>query len=515
MGGEARAVVVVGRVAVSERDGKAETLEKRAEALRVESERAFLGAALEVQKAAGLMDDGPLALWFPGGLAVARSDCGDRQAEFSGGTLSLLLARGVDIGGGTRGLLWTARRETGSAETGSTVTLRFNRYNSRGDVVGQSDAAGVTTWAATYQADGRRTGEVGTNLNPKHATGRVRELGVNRDRHRANSKEEDPTGLLNEGFRYRDMETGTFISRDPLGHVDGPNVYCYVGQNPWTHWDPEGLFVGALVKRINEHVIRPAAESFVGAVIDALPQSAVEQLSNSRGFESAMEAGRTVSGGIMHGSQEALGMLSPMDGAADKLLKGDLGGAGNEAMLEAFGGRVFKAAGKGIAAVKRHAGKLDEAVGALSHADDAATATATGVRESIEEASSVLAKEGGGVAKSGARANTLVHNGLEVRAVRVLSHIDDSTLGAMAEKGFAPRTINGDKIVLHHHQQNPAGFIVEMPAKNHNIWNTNQHPFGNAPGVGLSAEQRTAFDAWRVDYWKTRAQTEIQRRAGP
>jgi hypothetical protein len=53
-----------------------------------------------------------------------------------------------------------------------------------------------------------------------------------------------------------------------------------------------------------------------------------------------------------------------------------------------------------LAAVKRHAGKLDEAVGALSHADDAATATATGVRESIEEASSVLAKEGGGAANS-------------------------------------------------------------------------------------------------------------------
>jgi RHS repeat-associated protein len=280
------------------------------------------------------------------------------------------------------------------------VTLRFNRYNSRGDVVGQSDAAGVTTWAATYQADGRRTGEIGTNLNPKHATGRVRELGVNRDRHRANTKEEDPTGLLNEGFRYRDMETGTFISRDPLGHVDGPNVYCYVGQNPWTAFDPEGLFVGALVKRINEHIITPAAEGLVGAMVDALPQSAVEQLSSSRGFESAVEAGRTVSGGIMHGSQEALGMLSPMDGAADKLLKGDLSGAVKEAAIEAGGGRVFKAAGKGLAAVKRHAGKLDEAVGALSHADDAATATATGVRESIEEASSVLAKEGGGAAKT-------------------------------------------------------------------------------------------------------------------
>jgi len=419
MGGEARAVVVTGRAVVSERVGKAETLEKRAsEALRVQPEGAFLGAALEVEEVAGLENAGPLALWFPGGVAVARSDCGDRLAVFSGGTsaaeytvtaaagsawtvpsaATVQHVRGPDLGGGTKGLLYSLRNGL----------PKFNRYNGRGDVVAQSDIDGTTTWAASYQADGRRTAEAGTNIErhranclPKATQDAASGLVFHAAFAAGRSKEEGPTGLLNEGFRYRDMETGTFISRDPLGHVDGPNVYCYVRQNPWTHWDPEGLFVGALVKRINEHVIRPAAESFVSAVIDALPQSAVEQLSNSRGFESAMEAGRTVSGGIMHGSQEALGMLSPMDGAADKLLKGDLGGAGNEAMLEAFGGRVFKAAGKGMAAVKRHAGKLDEAVGALSHADDAATATATGVRESIEEASSVLAKEGGGVAAKG------------------------------------------------------------------------------------------------------------------
>ena len=34
-----------------------------------------------------------------------------------------------------------------------------------------------------------------------------------------NTKEEDPTGLLNEGFRYRDLETGTFITRDPIGNT--------------------------------------------------------------------------------------------------------------------------------------------------------------------------------------------------------------------------------------------------------------------------------------------------------
>lgn len=41
---------------------------------------------------------------------------------------------------------------------------------------------------------------------------------------------------------YYDAETGTFITRDPLGFVDGPNVYNYVTQNPWTKFDPLGLY---------------------------------------------------------------------------------------------------------------------------------------------------------------------------------------------------------------------------------------------------------------------------------
>jgi len=37
------------------------------------------------------------------------------------------------------------------------------------------------------------------------------------------------------------LETGVFITRDPAGFVDGPNLYAYVRQNPWTAFDPEGL----------------------------------------------------------------------------------------------------------------------------------------------------------------------------------------------------------------------------------------------------------------------------------
>ena len=48
--------------------------------------------------------------------------------------------------------------------------------------------------------------------------------------------------MLNEGFRYRDIETGVWLSRDPAGFVDGPNLYAYVMQNPWTKFDPLGLY---------------------------------------------------------------------------------------------------------------------------------------------------------------------------------------------------------------------------------------------------------------------------------
>ena len=100
-----------------------------------------------------------------------------------------------------------------------------NLYNSRGDVISQTNSAGTATFEAQYEAFGTRRVEAGTAVG----------------RQKANTKDEDPTGLLNEGFRYRDLETGSFITRDPAGFVDGPNVYTYVRQNPWTAFDPRGL----------------------------------------------------------------------------------------------------------------------------------------------------------------------------------------------------------------------------------------------------------------------------------
>lgn len=123
--------------------------------------------------------------------------------------------RGSDYGGGMGGVLYTLR----------SGTPRYNAYNYRGDVTTTTDSNAAINWQAAYEAFGKRTQEQGTNP----------------ERQRANTKDEDPTGLLNEGMRYRDLLTGAFISRDPLGPVDGPNEYTYVRQTPWSSFDPLGL----------------------------------------------------------------------------------------------------------------------------------------------------------------------------------------------------------------------------------------------------------------------------------
>ena len=145
---------------------------------------------------------------FAGGVSVA-------EYPGSSSTPDVRYVRGMDIGGGVGGMLYSLRSGTAS----------YSHYNARGDVVARTDGSGTATYSAAYEAFGTTPEKTGTNP----------------DRFAANSKEQDPTGLLNEGFRCRDLETGVFLTRDPAGFVDGPNMYTYVVQNPWSKFDPEGL----------------------------------------------------------------------------------------------------------------------------------------------------------------------------------------------------------------------------------------------------------------------------------
>jgi len=123
--------------------------------------------------------------------------------------------RGSDWGGGVGGILYSVRSGVPS----------FTHYNRRGDVTAKTDGNGTITYQAKYEAFGKRTSETGATL----------------DRQKSNTKDEDIPGYANEEFRFRDLETGAFLSKDPLGFVDGPNVYAYVVQNPWTKGSPRGV----------------------------------------------------------------------------------------------------------------------------------------------------------------------------------------------------------------------------------------------------------------------------------
>jgi YD repeat-containing protein len=148
-------------------------------------------------------------LSFSGGLSV-------QEYQSNQPTPFVETIRGSDYGGGIGGILYTIR--DGNSRS-------YNAYNSRGDVVSRTDDTAAITWQASYAAFGSETQQQGATL----------------ERQASNTKDKDRWGANNEGRRFRDLEFDIYLSRDPLGHVDGPNEYVHVRQNPWSAFDPLGL----------------------------------------------------------------------------------------------------------------------------------------------------------------------------------------------------------------------------------------------------------------------------------
>jgi RHS repeat-associated protein len=60
-------------------------------------------------------------------------------------------------------------------------------------------------------------------------------------------KRTDPeTGLVYFGKRYYSPVLGRWITADPLGFADGPNLYAYVHNNPLRYYDAQGFFASKL-----------------------------------------------------------------------------------------------------------------------------------------------------------------------------------------------------------------------------------------------------------------------------
>jgi len=57
----------------------------------------------------------------------------------------------------------------------------------------------------------------------------------------ASKRCDSETGFLNFGRRFYDPKTGRWLTPDPKGLDDGPNLYAYVHNSPLTHFDEYGL----------------------------------------------------------------------------------------------------------------------------------------------------------------------------------------------------------------------------------------------------------------------------------
>lgn len=107
----------------------------------------------------------------------------------------------------------------------------FYHYDGLGSTIAITDSAGQVVNTYCYSPEGL-VGVQETIPNPFTYVGR---LGVMAE----------GNGLYSMRARYYDPETGSFISKDPIGYVGGMNLYTYVGNSLLSFVDPLGLIEGS------------------------------------------------------------------------------------------------------------------------------------------------------------------------------------------------------------------------------------------------------------------------------
>ena len=103
----------------------------------------------------------------------------------------------------------------------------FYHYDGLGSTIAITDSAGQVVNTYCYSPEGL----VGAQENIPNPFQYVGRFGVMAE----------GNGLYFMRARYHDPETGSFISKDPIGYLAGVNLYGYVANNPINRIDPLGL----------------------------------------------------------------------------------------------------------------------------------------------------------------------------------------------------------------------------------------------------------------------------------
>jgi RHS repeat-associated protein len=156
------------------------------------------------------VEDGELTRYLYDGLSAIL----ERDAT---GQTTAYYTRGLGYGGGIGSII--SRQSTVHAP-------QYFHYDGLGSVTGLTDPTAKLLQTTTYDAFGNVLEQQGAAETP----------------YGFSTKEVSPTsGLVYFGARYYDPRIGRFLTQDPLGMVDGPNLYVYAGNNPISFFDPYGF----------------------------------------------------------------------------------------------------------------------------------------------------------------------------------------------------------------------------------------------------------------------------------
>ncbi|MCX5698906.1 MAG: hypothetical protein NTX01_04335, partial [Candidatus Omnitrophica bacterium] len=126
--------------------------------------------------------------------------------------------RALGAPGGIGGMISQARA--------GVTTWFHNIHNGPTNVSHLTNSTGAVVQKYAFDAFGNITTQAGSTTN----------------NYRFQTKELHPqSGLVYFGSRWYNPTIGRWMSPDPLGMVDGPNVYCYLSNNPINDIDPWGL----------------------------------------------------------------------------------------------------------------------------------------------------------------------------------------------------------------------------------------------------------------------------------